>query len=79
MKRAIKKRFRNYGLWIAILSFIPLLVDSLKVYDINIILPSNYDNLVKGLLSILVLSGILNNPTTDNRGFRDDKERSTNQ
>ncbi|MFW9973100.1 MAG: holin [Candidatus Odinarchaeota archaeon] len=66
------KRFKNYALWLAILGFIPMLADSLGVYDINVILPGNYDNLVKALLGILVLAGILNNPTTENKGYSDD-------
>ena len=65
-------RFKNYGLWAAILAFIPLLVDSLKVYEINVILPGNYEGLVKAFLGILVLAGILNNPVTENKGFLDD-------
>ncbi len=65
-------RWKNYGLWAAILAFIPLLVDALKVYNIDIILPGNYDELTKAILGILVLAGILNNPTTQNRGFFDD-------
>ncbi|WP_432408574.1 holin [Wukongibacter sp. M2B1] len=66
------KRLQNYGLWAAILAFIPLLADSLKVYDINVILPGNYEGLVKGFLGILVLAGILSNPTTSNKGYLDD-------
>jgi uncharacterized membrane protein len=65
-------RWKNYGLWAAILAFIPLLVDALKVYNIDVILPGNYDELTKAILGILVLAGILNNPTTQNRGFFDD-------
>lgn len=69
----MNKRFKNYGLWFAVLAFIPLVVDSLQVYDINIILPANYDILIKALLGIFVLAGILNNPMTENKGFKDDK------
>jgi len=67
-------RWRNYGLWFSILMFIPLLADALKVYDISIVLPGNYDKLVTALLGIFVLAGILNNPTTKNKGYFDDKE-----
>lgn len=73
MKYKVWKRCQNYGLWFSILAFIPLLADTLKVYDINIILPGNYEGIVKALLGILVLGGILSNPTTENKGFKDDK------
>jgi len=66
-------RWKNYGLWAAILAFIPVFLDSLKTYGIGVPLPENYDVLVKMILGILVLAGILNNPTTENKGFRDDK------
>lgn len=67
------KRYKNYGLWLSALSFIPFLADGLKVYDINLILPGNYDALVKAFLGILVLAGVISNPTTANKGFLDDK------
>ena len=67
------KRFKNYGLWVAIFAFIPLLVDALGTYDIGIVLPGNYGKLVQAFLGILVLAGILNNLTTENNGFLDDK------
>ncbi len=61
-------RFKNYGLWVSIGAFIPMLFKGLG-FDI---LPGNYNELVSGLLGILVLAGILNNPTTENKGFLDD-------
>ena len=64
------KRFKNYGLWAAVFAFIPILADSLKVYNINVILPGNYDKLVVGVLGLLVLAGLLNNPSNGN-GFKD--------
>lgn len=62
-------RFKNYGLWVAIFAFIPMLVEAFGIK----VIPSNYDELVKAFLSILVLAGILNNPVTENKGFGDDK------
>jgi len=69
----MSNRWKNYGLWAAILAFIPIFLDALKVYNINISMPGNYDELVKAILGILVLAGIINNPTTQNKGFGDDK------
>jgi uncharacterized membrane protein len=68
------KRLKNYGLWVAVFALIPIIADSLKVYNINVILPGNYDKLVVGVLGILVLAGIVSNPSTENKGFGDDKE-----
>lgn len=67
------KRWKNYGLWVAIFAYIPLVVDALKIYNLQILLPTNYDILVKGLLCILGLLGIISNPTTESRWFLDDK------
>lgn len=65
-------RFKNYALWISIFSFIPLLLKGLG-YDI---LPSNYNEIVTSFLGILVLAGIINNPTTTNKGYSDDTEKT---
>jgi uncharacterized membrane protein len=65
-------RFKNYALWVAVFAFIPILADSLEVYNIQLVLPGNYDKLVVGLLGILVLAGFLNNPTSGT-GFKDEK------
>lgn len=67
------KRIRNYGLWAAIFAFIPLLVEALGDYNILVELPGNYEKIVIGFLGILVLAGIISNPTTENKGFGDDK------
>jgi len=53
-------RWKNYSLWVSIFAFIPML---LEAFGINA-LPSNYEELTKGLLSILVIAGILSNPNT---------------
>jgi uncharacterized membrane protein len=65
-------RFKNYALWLAVFAFIPLLADSLEVYNIQLVLPGNYDKLVVGFLGILVLAGCLNNPSIGT-GFKDEK------
>lgn len=55
-------RFKDYKLWVALLAFIPILFQSLKVYDINLMLPDNYEILCNSLLGILVLGGIIYAP-----------------
>lgn len=62
-------RFRNYGLWVSIAALIPMV---LQGFGLDI-LPENYKEIVNAILTILVMAGILNNPTTLNRWFLDDK------
>lgn len=68
----MNKRFRNYALWVAIFALVALLPDTLGTYDINLILPGNYGKLVEVILSILVLAGVINNPTTERKDWLDD-------
>ena len=68
-------RFRNYGLWVSIAALIPMI---LKVFGVDVI-PEDYENIVQTILSILVMAGILNNPTTKTKGFKDDKNMELNE
>lgn len=61
-----KKRLRNYGLWTAIASFI-LIIARKFGFDIPL---DEYNEIVDAGLSILVLLGIISNPTKpDGKGF----------
>lgn len=62
-------RFKNYGLWVAIFALIPMV---LQGFGLNI-LPDNYKEIVNSILAVLVMAGILSNPSTENKGFLDDK------
>jgi uncharacterized membrane protein len=64
----MNKRFKNYGLWLSVFAFIGMLCQTFNIVK----LPDNYNELVNALLGILVLAGILNNPTTENKGYTDD-------
>jgi len=69
----MNNRFKNYALWVSIAALIPLLLSS---FGIQII--PNYEAIVNSILGILVLAGILNNPTSENKGYLDDtSNRST--
>ncbi len=61
-------RLKNYGLWVSILALIPLILKQFGIY----IIPEEYTKITTAILSILVMAGILNNPTTENKGFLDD-------
>lgn len=60
-------------MWCSICAFLPVLAQSLGAYDIHLILPGNYGELTNAILGLLVLAGIINNPTTVSKGFLDDK------
>jgi phi LC3 family holin len=64
----LKIRLRNYAFWISVASFIVLILQTFGVtFDLG-----QYDKVVNSVLSLLVLLGIINNPTTENKGFLDD-------
>lgn len=62
----MKQRLQNYGLWLAVASFVYL---NLQLFGVNIGL-EQYNEYVNGLLSILVIAGILNNPSIG-KGYSD--------
>ncbi len=66
-----KSRFRNYGLWISIAALIPMVLHTFG-FDV---LPDNYQEITSAILSILVMLGILSNPTTDCKWYIDDKNK----
>ncbi|SFA92150.1 holin [Clostridium frigidicarnis] len=53
-------RWKNYGLWVSIFAFIPLVLNAFGLK----VLPANYTELVTALLSILVMAGLISNPET---------------
>ncbi|ADI27644.1 hypothetical protein [Geobacillus sp. C56-T3] len=60
------ERFKNYGLWLAIGSFVVIALETFGV-DIDL---GKYEQLYHAFLSILVMAGILNNPSLG-RGYSD--------
>ena len=55
-------KFKNVGLWISVAALIPMVF---KGFNINI-LPVNYTEIINAVLGILILAGILNNPSNGN-------------
>lgn len=55
-----QSRFRNKGLWVAVASFILLMLQTFGVH----VVPEQFNDLVNSLLGILVMAGILSDPTT---------------
>lgn len=66
-----KNRLRNYGLWVSVAALIPLL---LSAFGINLINEDKYVQVINCILSILVALGLINNPDTNNRWYKDDKK-----
>lgn len=67
-------RFKNYALWISVFSLIPLI---LEAFGLNII-PQNYNEIVTAILSVLVMAGIINNPSTESKWYLDDEKKNEN-
>ncbi|AGT31178.1 hypothetical protein M493_04365 [Geobacillus genomosp. 3] len=66
------ERFKNYGLWLAVGSFAALALETFGV-DIDL---GKYEQLYHALLSILVMAGILNNPSLG-RGYSDKTDKKS--
>ena len=60
------ERFKNYALWAGIFAFVPILLEGFGIQ----VLPANYNEIWTALLGILVLAGIINNPTKGS-GYKD--------
>lgn len=63
----IPKRLRNYGLWLAVAALVGMVLQDVGVN----IAPDRYQAYVDAVLTILVLAGIINNPS-QGTGYRDE-------
>lgn len=70
-----KNRLRNYGLWVAVAAFIPLILQAFGVELVE----EQYNEIVNSLLGILVLLGLISNPDTENRFYMDDEENEKDE
>ncbi|WHY01885.1 phage holin [Neobacillus sp. DY30] len=61
-------RFKNYALWIAIASLGLIVAQAFGIE----IAEDKYNEIVNGVLTVLVLAGVINNPTSGT-GFKDGK------
>jgi uncharacterized membrane protein len=61
----MNKRWKNYGLWIALAALIGLFVN-----DAGLLAPEKYQQYVDAVLTVLIAAGIVTNPSIG-KGFRD--------
>jgi uncharacterized membrane protein len=63
-----KNRLRNYGLWTSVASLVYLI---LRLFGVDVV-EAEYKAVVDAIMAVLLAAGIVNNPATENRGYRDD-------
>jgi phi LC3 family holin len=61
-------RFKNYALWLAVASLVLL---TLQMFGLQIA-EDQYNEVVNAVLTVLVLAGVVNNPS-NGTGFKDKK------
>jgi uncharacterized membrane protein len=62
------KRFKNYGLWLAVASLGLIIAQAFGLS----IAEDKYNEVVNAVLTVLVLAGVVNNPTSGT-GFKDEE------
>ena len=66
---ALSIRFKNYGFCVSFFALIPIICQMLDVE-----LPfDEYNTLINAILTFLVAAGIVSNPTTESKWYRDDR------
>lgn len=62
----LKPRLQNYGTWIAFFALVPILA---QIFGFQ--LPANFSDAINTLLTLLVMLGVLNNPS-NGVGYKDE-------
>jgi uncharacterized membrane protein len=62
------KRFKNYGLWLALSALIGLILN-----DAGLVTPEKYSEYANYIFAVLIAAGIVNNPASGS-GFKDENE-----
>ena len=57
-------RWKNYGLWVAVVSLLGLILGNYGLYTTLGLTSESFKAIADAILSILVMAGILSNPTT---------------
>lgn len=62
-------KYKNYGLWVAVAALVGMILQDAGLA----ITPEKYDAYVQAILSLLVLAGIISNPSKG-AGFTDKRD-----
>lgn len=65
----LKPRLSNYGFWLSLVALIPLVCNA---FGITVI--PYYEGIVNVVLSVVVVLGVANNPTTTGKWYSDDEK-----
>ncbi|SDZ01194.1 phage holin [Thermoactinomyces sp. DSM 45892] len=71
-------RWKNGGMWISLTGLVFLFLQNIGV-DVSPVKQGAITTLIDSIVGLLVVLGILNNPTTGNKGFLDDAKGSDNK
>ena len=72
MNDFIKNRMASKSFWVSFAALIPMV---LQLFGLDI-LPKEYSSVTNMILTLLVTMGVLNNPTTENNWYLDDKNQA---
>jgi uncharacterized membrane protein len=65
----MNKRWKNYGLWVALAALIGLFVN-----DAGLLAPEEYQKYVDAVLAVLIAAGVVTNPSIG-KGFCDKEDK----
>ena len=65
-----KNRIKNIGFWVSLSALIPAV--AIMFFDYHF--PPEYETVANSLIALLTALGIVNDPTTSNKGFLDDEK-----
>ncbi|NLL30786.1 MAG: holin [Clostridiales bacterium] len=68
-------RFKNYGFWVSLFALIPMVLNAMGME----IIPEQYETITTAILTILVALGIVSNPTTECKWYKDDTNKITEE
>ena len=62
-------KYKNRSLWVATIALIVMIIQTFNIVE----LPANYNEIINAFLAVLVLLGIISNPSSGT-GFKDTTE-----
>lgn len=68
-------RFKNYAMYVSLVGLVGLILQSYGLFAKLGLTDKTFNDIANGILTFLVAAGIINNPTTENKGYFDDSEK----